>query len=218
MVRIGLVVPTLLNFKGLAEMFASVDTAVCPYVIDNWNTNRGVAGGWNEGIRRGWHEDVLVIVNDDVVFHPGTIHKLRTAIRVHNYDLVSAVATDTGEVGYHEDGFPDFCCFAIQPYEFVEKFGWFDERFNPAYFEDNDMSYRIRLGGGRQALRLDARVDHVGSVTNLKGGTNPDDRIVSHDEFRSNRKYYITKWGGGPREEKYTAPFDGITGKTFKDT
>lgn len=205
--EIGLVVPVLSNFTGFAELMESVDVAVKPIVIDNWNTNRGVAGGWNEGIKRGLNQDVLIVTNDDVKFHPGTIETMAAAIG--EYDLVSGEPYENLGSGFLEDQ-PEFCCFAINPVNFVDKFGWFDENFTPAYFEDNDMHYRIKLGGGKTARIHHARIDHKGSVTQFKGSTDPDtpDRVVSHEQFRLNRGYYVTKWGGEPGDEKYTTPYN----------
>lgn len=213
---VGLVVPVLSNFTGFTSLMRTVDISVMPLVIDNWTENRGVAAAWNEGIRRGWDQEFIIIANDDVTFYPETMGRLIEGLSL--YDLVSVVATDTGQSGYLEDEKPDFCCFAIKPISFINKFGWFDEKFRPAYFEDNDMYYRMELAGGRSALRLDARVDHEGSATQFKGqGPDTEDRVVSHDQFRANRDYYKTKWGGIPGEEKYDRPYNGITGKTYKD-
>lgn len=214
MLSVGLVVPVLSNFTGFAQLINSVDYPIRPIILDNWNGNRGVAASWNEGIRRGADLDRIIICNDDVAFWPGTIEKI---IKGHEYgyDLLSVVATDTGQTGYLIPEKPDFCCFAIRP-SFVEKFGYFDENFKPAYFEDNDMYYRMRLAGGRSALKLDARVDHHGSVTQFKGkGQDSDDRVVSHHQFRLNRDYYAAKWGGWPGKEQYTTPFN--RGGSIKD-
>lgn len=203
MLSVGLVVPVLSNFTGFAQLMNSVDRPITPIVLDNWNGNRGVAASWNEGIRRGANLDVLIICNDDVAFWPGTIDKLVEGLQDH--ELVSVVATDTGQTGYLEDEKPDFCCFAIGP-KFTDTFGWFDENFKPAYFEDNDMYYRLKLAGAYTALRLDARVDHGGSVTQFSA-KNDEGRVVSHHQFRLNREYYTAKWGGVPGEEKHDTPF-----------
>lgn len=213
---IGLVVPVLNNFTGFAELMNSVDVAVKPIILDNWNGNRGVAASWNEGIRRAWDQEVVIIVNDDVVFYPGTITKLVESLR--EYELVSAVSTDTGQVGYLEDEKPDFACFAISPIYFTDTFGWFDENFKPGYFEDNDMHYRMQVKGACSALRLDGRVDHAGSMTQFKGSRdfNTNDRVVSHEQFRANRNYYAAKWGGEPGNEKYTQPFN-MSHRSIKD-
>ena len=48
----GLVVPTLTNFTGLAELFASVDRPVQPFVIPNWRENNCVAASWKANLAR----------------------------------------------------------------------------------------------------------------------------------------------------------------------
>ena len=206
---IGLVVPVLSNFKGLAELMASVDEEVNLQVIPNWRENYSVAASWNLGISKliGAGVERAIIVNDDVVFHSGTMSKLVNALDDYEADLVSCVASDTGQHGLHEDGFPDYCCYAIKPAEFVEKFGHFDQNFRQAYFEDNDMHYRMHLSGGKMGLLLDARVDHEGSVTQFPEGRDSEQRVVSHHTFRMNREYYIGKWGGPPGSELNTTPF-----------
>lgn len=196
---LGLVVPVLYNFKGLTELMASVDVPVQPFVIDNWNQNRGVAGGWNEGIRRALEAgcEAIAVSNDDVRLWPGTLQKLVRCME--DYPLVSATASE----GPEEYLYPaDYSLFMIRP-DLVEKVGWFDEVFYPAYFEDNDMNYRLKLAGYPETRWGGARIDHVGSVTQNWNG----DMVVSHSDFEKNRLYYKTKWGGVPGEETYTMPF-----------
>lgn len=200
---VGLVVPVMKNFKGFTRLMASVDHPITPYVINNWDYNSGVAKGWNAGIQWAMGEEVLIICNDDVIFHPRTIYKLtRLMYSREDIDLCSVVATDTGKQDFHQADFPDFACYAIRPESFVNKFGYFDEHFYPAYFEDNDMAYRIKVGGGIQGLCLDARIEHEGSVTqHWEGG-----KVVTDSMFEANRAYYKAKWGGEPHEEKYLTP------------
>jgi GT2 family glycosyltransferase len=92
----------------------------------------------------------------------------------------------------------------VKPEEFIQKFGLFDEGFSPAYFEDNDMHYRIKISGGSAYARTDAGFYHHGSVTQNWGGQ----RVVSHEMFRSNQAYYEFKWGGRPGQEVYDRPWN----------
>jgi GT2 family glycosyltransferase len=207
MVKVGLVVPVLHNFKGLAELLKSVDAQVQPIIIPNWNHNLGVSAGWNVGIEQSIYYacDVTIVANDDIVFDPNTIRKLRDGIRYDGFDLVTAVNTrdgaPTAKREYGEN--PDFACFAIEPEGFTEKFGSFDENFSPAYFEDNDMHYRLKVAGAKVGDRRDAGMFHAGSVTQNWGGW----QVVSGEMFESNRRYYAKKWGGTPGEETYTSPY-----------
>jgi GT2 family glycosyltransferase len=208
---VAVIVPVLYNFEGLEKLKASVDVDVEFIVIDNSVNNAGVAAAWNKGLSSAAEHDVAIIANDDVVLHPGTIDKLIDASA--DFDLISAVASPDPNQGPVEHPFPDFACYAVKPTEFVERFGLFDENFYPAYFEDNDMAYRIKLGGGKQGVHMSAGMDHVGSATQFWGGG----RVVSHEKFEENRAYFVGKWGGRPHEEVYSQPFNGLTGRTYKE-
>lgn len=206
---IGLVVPVYKNFEGFAALMKSVDREVLPIIIPNWKKNMGVSIGWNIGIKKAIQEncEYALVCNDDIELGPGTIQKLIEGI-VDGYDLVTPVSTlepvDTEIAGYKEN--PDFACFMIRPANFVEKFGTFDVEFSPAYFEDNDMAYRIKVGGGRYVCRTDATMVHYGSVTQNWGG----EQVVTARMFERNRDYYVSKWGGLPGAETYTIPFNGV--------
>lgn len=202
--RIGLIVPVLHNFAGFAELIASVDQPVHPIIIPNWHENVGVSKGWNVGIERAIEArcDLALICNDDVVLHSGTIYKLRTSVWDLGYDLVSGCTRPQPDNSTHQPT-PDFSCFMIKPEEFTEEFGWFDENFSPAYFEDNDMAYRIQLEGGTAVMRPDAGHTHRGSVTQNWAGR----QVVNSRMFESNRAYYSLKWGGWPGKETLMRPF-----------
>ena len=212
--KVALIVPVMKNFKGAVELFKSIDIPVQPFIIDNWNENIGVSKAWNKGLALAQEFDAAFVVNDDVTFAPGAMDKMLSYVK--DYDLISAVGGDSEMSGIYEiidNGSPDFACFAVKPKDFVDKFGTFDENFTPAYFEDNDMRYRVVLGGGRLGIVMDARMYHGGSVTQNWEGQ----RVVSHKMFEDNRDYFVKKWGGLPGSESYNSPFNGITNKTFKD-
>jgi GT2 family glycosyltransferase len=207
---IALIVPVLKNFAGFAELIHSVNREVLPIIIPNWGNNIGVSRGWNQGLYDAIDKeaDYAVISNDDVVLRPGTVDKM--VIGLNDFDLVSAVNSDNESV-YGYDEHPDFSCFAVKPKEFIEKFGWFDENFSPAYFEDNDMARRMIVSGGTYRRDLNATMIHRGSVTQ-----NMDSPIVTSDMFEENRAYYIKKWGGQPGSELYSSPFNDAS-RTIKD-
>jgi GT2 family glycosyltransferase len=208
MVKIGLIVPVYKNFQGFADLLASVDRQVQPFIIPNWRHNHGVSAGWNIGIEQSIYYgcDVVIIANDDIVFDRDTIRKLVTSVWFGTYDLVSAVNTRdqavTPSIAF--DNEPDFACFAIRPEEFTDQFGHFDENFTPAYFEDNDMAYRVKIAGGKMGRRLDAGMFHKGSVTQNWNG----EQVVTGPMFESNQTYYMEKWGGVPGQEIYITPWN----------
>lgn len=206
--RIGLIVPVYKNFEGFATLMRSVDVPVLPIVIDNWRENIGVSAGWNVGIQNAvnQHCDLALICNDDAILHPGTINKLAVEIWNRGADLVTPINTRDARLSTHAEHrpTPDFSCFMIQPTEFVRKFGQFDQNFTPAYFEDNDMAYRISLLGGTMYARTDTGFFHKGSVTQNWGGQ----QVVTAPMFQKNRAYYISKWGDEPGHELFVTPFN----------
>ena len=207
--RIVLAVPVMYNFKGYTQLMASVDIPVLPYVYNNWDVNRGVSRAWNDAIDDNQNADVLIISNDDIIFEPGCLETLVRNIR-NGYDLATAV--NTRDFPKPEDcnpEEPDYSCFAVDPVLFVSKHGYFDENFTPAYFEDNDMAYRIKLNEGKQVKLASARMFHKGSQTQLWNGE--EGRVVSHQQFETNRGYYIGKWGGTPGNEVFKRPFNTYT-------
>lgn len=213
---IGLVVPVYVNFQGFAELMASVNQSVIPIVIPNWRENAGVSKGWNRGIHRAMTKrcDICFVINDDVVLETLTMGQMIHGI-LDGHDLVTGYNTrDERHDGLGDKYLdtPDYSCFAIRPLPFIAKFGGFDENFSPAYFEDNDMAYRMKLSGGSGVKMLTAPFYHKGSVTqNWEGGL-----VVTHEMFRKNRAYYEQKWGGPPGEERFTNPFNDPN-KTLKD-
>lgn len=201
MVSLALVVPVMVNFEGFTKLIESVDHPITPFVIPNWNNNIGVSKGWNLGLYKARNHDLALVCNDDIVFEPNTISHMVREFLNSDYDLVTAVNTRDG-VG--DPAEPDYSCFLVRPRTFVESFGFFDENFTPAYFEDNDMAYRVRIAGGSQIKLLDAKMYHSGSVTQNWGGKS----FVTSPMFEKNREYYNNKWGGWPGEEKFITPFN----------
>lgn len=209
--NLGLGVPVMKNFFGFTKLMESVDRGLVPYVHNNWDVNDGVAAGWNNIVARARQDGTihLIIVNDDVTFAPGAINKLLYKFMQHpEIDLLSAVNHDADSEEVLTQVKPDYSCFMIRPYEFVNKFGWFDEKFKLGYFEDDDMEYRIKVAGGLSGLYQGARIYHEGSATQFFDGE--ENRVVSHDQFDANRARYTGKWGGIYGTEKFIVPFNGM--------
>lgn len=212
--RVVLAVPVMYNFKGYAELMASVDINILPHVIPNWDNNIGVSAAWNNSIDFAYDKeaDVVIVSNDDIIFEPGCLESLITGIMANGWDLVTAV--NIRDFPRYEDcamDEPDYACFALDPVVFRSKFGYFDENFTPAYFEDNDMAYRISKSGGKQVKLPLARMYHKGSQTQFWNGE--ENRVVTHEMFRANEQYYISKWGGRPGDERWQHPFNNKENK-----
>jgi GT2 family glycosyltransferase len=210
MEAIGLVVPVMNNFRGFTEMMASVDYPIVPIVVNNWEYNHGVANAWNKGIQRAKEMGLglTLVSNDDVVFEPGAIKTLVDEMDEEKVldpaDIVSPFNLRLAEVTITD---VDFACFLVKT-DFLDRFGLFDENFTPAYFEDNDMHYRVKLLGGKGYTVEEAEYFHVGSVTQFKGKRDGRDRVVTHRMFEANRGYYVKKWGGWPGKEKWSRPYN----------
>lgn len=194
MMKIALIVPVLSNFEGFTKLMASVDMPVYPIIIDNYNDNMGVGPAWNAGLVHAaeLQIDNAIVVNDDVVFEPGVMRKMCQNLR--DYDLVSPQNV-TGVC--HPYGL-NFWCYAVHPAKFLNRFGTFDENFAPAYYEDDDMAYRMKLLGGK-ILTLPDKIYHA-----VRGSDTGD----TADLYEKNQRYYVEKWGGMPNEEVYTFPYN----------
>lgn len=84
--------------------------------------------------------------------------------------------------------------------------GYVDVNFYPAYFEDNDYARRGQLLGMKMVQLQKAKYFHFWSRTIKE---DEEKRRENDFYFPKNEKYYITKWGGKPGEERYTTPYNG---------
>jgi len=187
--------------------------------VIRFKENIGAGPAWNYGIQyamRKFQSKYFLIANNDILLHPEAIDILIKAIDFTKCILTSA--TDiSGTVSCPEDVLkmkvpkktrlteaPEFSCFMLKT-ETIQKIGYFDEKFYPAYFEDNDYHYRIRLAGLKAVKTNRALYFHYGSRT-IKN----DEKIhnISNLGYTANREYYRQKWGGLPGEEIYKTPFN----------
>jgi len=166
--------------------------------LRNQERNLGVAASWNfiirEGMRMG-HE-LIFIGSNDTLLRPGA---LESVVAYHKTD---------NEVSWHINGWNFFAIHARA----VERVGWFDENFYPAYKEDQDYNYRCDhlAGAKRVAGPCFGRAEHLGSQTIR---SNPDYLALNDRTSRWNRDFYIRKWGGDAGCEQFTTPF----GRADKD-
>lgn len=169
--------------------------------------NMGVGRAFNAFLRMVKDVDptaLLMITNDDIVFEENTIEAFVCAaveqfVRTEEYDLCYCC----GGV----DAPNAFSLFMVHPETLLNTIGPFDETIYPAYFEDNDMHYRMKLAGF-ELTRLDCQANHGEGSATLKAFTN-EETALHHHQFRRNQEYFVRKWGGLPGSEVYTTPFDG---------
>ena len=157
--------------------------------------NTGVSCSFNHLIKT---LGACIICNDDVLFTNKDVEILINCSR-NNPDAV---------IIENSDPVSGFSTFYVNRPEVIIKLGGFDELFSPAYFEDNDMRYRLKINGYQIVQVQVPTWEHKTSAT-LKQGNNFYKRL-HWGNFHRNRKYYILKWGGPPGKEQYLHPF-GIT-------
>lgn len=85
-----------------------------------------------------------------------------------------------------------FFCVPRHHYEQLKEFksdDFFDERFHPGYFEDDDLIQRIKL--------LDIRVEYVANVVvhHQNGGGLTMKQLGEQESFDINKKRFEEKWG-----------------------
>ena len=103
-----------------------------------------------------------------------------------------------------EGGLSDVHNLALYTKSAIDKLGYVDVNYYPAYYEDNDYARRGVLTGVKSTTLDKTYYFHFWSRTikQESGGS-------TGDQFRNNRKYYKDKWGGDFGSEKFDIPFNG---------
>lgn len=174
-------------------------------VFDNVTRNQGVPAAWNHGVRimrareAGW----LVLVSAAMRFGPAGgddfVRHLDDAPR-------EAWAVEAGVQPRHPTHGFGWHLIAFRASTF-DRVGVFDENYWPAYYEDNDFGYRIRLAtpewtqGALLWPKVDVDADLAGYAHGLRlGGVYVNAAGVAG--------YYRRKWGGPPSCEEWAHPFN----------
>ncbi|HEX6488860.1 MAG TPA: glycosyltransferase family 2 protein [Candidatus Dormibacteraeota bacterium] len=157
------------------------------------SSNLGFAGGCNAGIRATKHPYV-VLLNNDTRVRPGFLAALRAAalsderagavtsklVYADRPNVIQNAGTllhddgagtdrgegerDGGQYGLREEVFAFCGAAALLRREALDDCGLFDERFY-MYYEDTDLSWRMRLRGWRIVYEPAAVVEHVHAST-----------------------------------------------------
>ena len=226
-VKVGIVIPTLNQFQKALMAIWTISTAhdYKIYVQPNWIFRWPLAKAWNNGIDEALADNCthILVINDDIEFSPHTIDHLVYQLRTDKR-LGMATACNVRDSKTPEETrvlepqpvstapHPDFSCFMITPRTF-RIVGRFDENFVPAYFEDNDYHYRMKLLGLEAISSTGAPVYHYGSSTQ---NGDPSAPVVPGHQFEKCRGYYTEKWGGAPGHETFTVPYND-TGYSVKE-
>lgn len=153
--------------------------------------NLGVAASWNLLIQKLGR---CIISNDDVVFTRSDAELLLNAGDEDDSLLF---------VGEQIGGWSLF--LANRPEIWMEM-GGFDENFYPAYYEDNDANYRLKIAGLRRKQIYLPSWTHENSSTLHTGSS--EYQQAHWRLFAKNGSYYNSKWGGMPGQEAFIRPFN----------
>jgi len=200
-------IPYISNYELLDGSIAAITSqngAAVIHVIDNspalgriehhhpavqitrpWQ-NLGVAASWNLIIKMHPTERYWVIINADLKLGPRAFDIFEQGMKVHemmHFRGMHALAVRSSA---------------------IQKVGWFDENFHPAYFEDNDWTYRAKLLGVH-IEQVDGDFEHENSSTIRRSDAY---RAENARTFPLNERYYERKWGGSVGHEVYTTPFN----------
>ncbi len=190
---------TIEYLKEIASLHNNIE------VIFN-NENLGYSKGNNIGIERALKRtgELIGLLNNDILFTPNWLEDLeQTFICNENVGMVSPRINDKCKlsVDNYLDGYkkflskfkndirevvtPFFCCVFVKR-EVFEKIGLFDENYTPAYWEDNDLSFRCMYAGFRCLYnnRVFVYHNHSSSCKNLS---------ARNEIFERNRQYFYKK-------------------------
>jgi GT2 family glycosyltransferase len=227
--KVGLVIPVLNNFDQALDLVYSAKSRTHElkiYIQPQYRYQLPLAMAWNRGIKQAIEEgcDLIMVSNDDAIFAPNTIDDACSWMNEGTTDLlgftnVIDTFNDPFEVVFAEKGqvftphdipsanglYSDdmFSLFAIRP-DFFDKFGTFDENFDPAWWEDTDMLYRVKLLGGNV---FQSPIPYVHLMhQSTKKLTIPANSMKSGE-------YYIKKWGSAKKDlrEAYANPYNDIS-------
>lgn len=151
--------------------------------------NLGVAASWNLLCRMAFDNDFdnILLLNDDIYCGYGTEVVLK--------------AIENSKTGIVQS-FHNWSVLLLSK-KLYEKIGAFDEVFYPAYYEDSDYLYRLKLNGILH--EVDASLNPEIALRSMTQEKNPE---LVNESMQANRLRYIDKWGGSPLLEKYDTPYD----------
>jgi GT2 family glycosyltransferase len=151
-------------------------------------TNLGVSASWNKLCKEFIFKNnkYALILNDDI-YLGGNESVVNEVIKKNKSGFMKAHAT--------------WAAFIISKPVF-DKVGEFDENLYPAYFEDNDYLYRMKLAN----VVVDKSMKLLPLVMRHSSSINKDPKL--NKDFIKNKNYFVDKWGGEPNREKFKKPFN----------
>lgn len=203
--RFAVAIPTLNRWDYLENTLRTyIETfeGISIYVLDNGNQPRNVIAanityldpGPNTGVAASWNRlldniysiyDHSLVLNDDV---QTGLNAYRVGSLLHDFNPGFARSVK------------DWSTFLISKPHY-KKIGRFDENFR-AYYEDNDYEYRMHL----QCIKIKRWAEMEPMV--YRSNSTKEKLPAVQEWAYASREYYVKKWGGLPRHEKFKTPFD----------
>lgn len=222
MSKIGLVIPVLNNFDGAMDLIYSAKTKeneLKIYIQPQYRYQVPLSQAWNNGMKQAIVDgcEYIIIANDDTLFAPWSIDAWVESMSKESKKIVLTAPLHVAKT-FSE---PFEICFSDEDtdYEYEEKelfsmimvranfyeeCGWFDENFDPCWWEDNDMHYRITLLGF-DVKKYQIPYIHLGNITTK--------RLNLPINSLKSQEYYQKKWGSINRNlvERYKTPYNNNT-------
>ena len=186
------------SLDGTTQWLRTKDVS---YMCLSWP--KPLASCWNTGIAAAWLAgyDSCLVMNNDIVLRPDTVSTLAT----HTGFITGVSDRDRANIDkwdpstFYTNQHPDFSCFLIHR-SVIDRVGWFDESFDPAYFEDND--YHVRMAHADiTAYGSNLPVYHAGSST-LKNSSPAEQEYINRG-YEKNKTKFFNKWGFLPGSPEY---------------
>lgn len=156
-----------------------------PHNLDiEWIIVRDVIG-YGKAVNRGMKfasGDYIFVVNNDTQIISGDITKMCQSMHVTVPTLIPAPRDDEPRC---------FFCVSRNVYEMMKGFyseDFYDERFYPGYFEDDDLIVRLDYLGIDRAKVSDVVVNHI------NGGGMTIKQFGEQESFDINKKRFEDKW------------------------
>jgi GT2 family glycosyltransferase len=164
-------------------------------VLNEPGVVRSVAGSWNASAAQAFADgaEYIAAIANDAILREDCLDLMVAYGERGQADLWSGISYNNRAeiVATDETDGADFTCFMFTR-STIQKHGWFDPNFKPAYFEDNDYYARVVLGGGNCRILHSAQFYHHGSMTIRH---DPDAAYHVRHWFELNRAYFGRKWG-----------------------
>jgi len=227
MIKVGLVIPILNNFDQAIDLIYSAKTKeneLKVYIQPQYRYQLPLSQAWNNGMKQAITDgcDYIIIANDDTLLASWSIDawvdamsqepdKIVLTAPLHvaqTFDDPFEIVFSDEDTDYTFEEKELFSMIMVRA-DFWQKCGWFDENFDPCWWEDNDMHYRIKLLG-YDIAKYKIPYIHLGNQTTKKMKL-PINSLKSQE-------YYKKKWGSNNRNliEAFKNPYND-TNLTPKD-